>query len=140
MSNLVETITNEKEKLVLRIYHDEFASLHDWLDIDGPQIYYKHRKYRLGQHEIDPMGFGSEEELIQWLKDEKAAKTVKKLYAYEHGSITIKAGNANPFNCQWDSGQNSRHVPTRSSLLLDRIKDTRKRRGRGNRLVRWGVR
>jgi len=105
MSNLVETITNEKEKLVLRIYHDEFASLHDWLDIDGPQIYYKHRKYRLGQHEIDPLDFGSEEELIQWLKDEKAAKTVKKLYAYEHGSITIKAGNANPFNCQWDSGQ-----------------------------------
>ena len=77
MSNLVETITNEEEGLVLRIYCHEDADL-DWVldDDEGPQIYYKHRRYRLGQHEIDPMNFGSEEELIQWLKDEKGAKTV----------------------------------------------------------------
>tara|TARA_B100000965_G_scaffold287393_1_gene245202 strand:- start:298 stop:852 length:555 start_codon:yes stop_codon:yes gene_type:complete len=105
MSNLAETITNEKEKLVLRIYYDETTSLHHWLDEEGPQIYYKHRRYSLGQHELDPMGFGSEEELIQWLKDEKGAKTVKKLYAHEHGSITVKAGDTNPFTCPWDSGQ-----------------------------------
>ena len=106
MSNLVETITNEKEKLVLRIYYHGDDDL-DWLyeDDEGPQIYYKHRNYRLGQHERDPMDFGSEEEWIQWLKDEKAAKTVMKLYAYEHGAITISAGDANPFSCPWDRGQ-----------------------------------
>lgn len=106
MSNLVETITNEEEGLVLRIYYHEDADL-DWVldDNEGPQIYYKHRKYRLGQHEIDPMDFGGEEELIQWLKDEKGAKTVKKLYAHEHGGITVKVGDENPFSCSWDSEQ-----------------------------------
>ena len=72
---------------------------------DPVQIYYKHQRCKFGLNSIDPREFYDEDGLIKWLKDEKGVKTWKKLYAYEHGGITVRTGETNPFNCQWDSGQ-----------------------------------
>ena len=122
MSNLVETITNEEEGLVLRIYCHEDADL-DWVldDDEGPQIYYKHRRYRLGQHEIDPMNFGSEEELIQWLKDEKEEVFFKRAMKNPNSCVAkaVRAGTSAHRALETGVSKRKLHLYKSQQNLLD---------------------
>lgn len=88
----------------VEIYYDEHVTVSDALEGFKPHIkvLYAHRRYILGDVEINPREFEDEEEMVQWLKDTHNAKTIMPLYCYEHGNITVSTG---AFSCPWDSGQ-----------------------------------
>lgn len=45
------------------------------------------------------------EEVRQWAKDNAREWFITNLYLYDHSGVAYRAGDANPFNCPWDSGQ-----------------------------------
>lgn len=98
----VTEFTNDTH--AVEIYYDEHVTVSDALEGFKPNIkvLYAHRRYVLGDVEINPGEFADEEEMVQWLKDTHNAKTIMPLYCYEHGNITVSTG---AFSCPWDSGQ-----------------------------------
>jgi len=108
----VTEFTNETH--AIEIYYDEFVTIADALEGFKPDIkvLYAHRRYTLGDVEINPREFADEEEMIQWLKDTHNTKKIMPLYCYEHGNITVSTG---AFSCPWDSGQTGWVISTKEN-------------------------
>jgi hypothetical protein len=60
-----------------------------------------HRRYDLGDEQLDPNQFDSWVEVINHLQREGAVVMLP-LYLYDHSGITIAT---TPFSCPWDSGR-----------------------------------
>jgi len=116
----IDTIyIDETNDVEANIYQDESAeSPRDWDNMGT--IYYKHRDYTLGEHELtagsiedymrqiaDNEGFAeaqnddevSDENIEKWIEKHLI---IKPIYIYDHSGITISTG---AFSCPWDSGQ-----------------------------------
>jgi hypothetical protein len=82
--------------------YDNWATLACW-----------HRRRNLGDKRIDGMDLDTLRETVTAEGDEILA--VLAIYAYEHGDITLRTGDANPFTDRFDSGQVGWGYVTRSN-------------------------
>jgi hypothetical protein len=59
-----------------------------------------HRRYQLGdKHKMSP------EEVRRYVQEDEEVALAIPLWLYDHSGITMRAGDSNPFQCRWDSGQ-----------------------------------
>lgn len=90
---------------VLRVYSDTDAdSPRDWEESNLGIMACSHRKYKLGDEQINSENFSGWSEIKKYLIEEKGAipEFILPLYLYDHSGITIKT---TPFGDRWDSGQ-----------------------------------
>lgn len=65
-----------------------------------------HQRANLGDRTIDTRDFDDYAELLAWIEAEYSKPVlVQPLWLYEHGNMTIRTGDGNPFGDPWDSGQ-----------------------------------
>jgi hypothetical protein len=92
----------EKGNMRAEIFYDECA--------DSPRRKYDHvgvmmcihRRYCLGDEQLNESDFESWDEVKDRIKKEFGAKVILPLYLYDHSGITM---NTTGFSCDWDSGQ-----------------------------------
>ncbi len=83
----------------IKIYQDEDAlDPREQFDPFGEMVCF-HPNYSLG----DKHDFSGSEDLMEFLKEEKAIYLP--LYLYDHSGISMSTSRGYPFNCPWDSGQ-----------------------------------
>ncbi len=97
MENIIESI--EHEKYVINIYQDDNPmNPREWDNL-GTMVCF-HPRYDLGDKKY---GFYDADELLEYLKENKAIQLP--LYLYDHSGISISTNRNYPFNNVWDSGQ-----------------------------------
>lgn len=97
---------------VLRIVYDPdpMNPRTDWDNL-GTIAYKQGSRYILGDAALT-------EEQLQAIQ-ESADFVCLPVYAYIHSSVMLSAGNANPFSCQWDSGQSGIVYISRKKLIAE---------------------
>jgi hypothetical protein len=97
MRRAIETL-NFPQGVVVNIYHDEHASAPDYMLCRIS--YRKGSRYTLGTYAAD------EYERAGIAACMTSGEYIgSPVYAYVHSGVKIVAAEANPFHCQWDSGQ-----------------------------------
>lgn len=100
MSKAIETIQFD-HGVYAEIHHDHDCDA-PYCDDDAVEIVILHRRYNdPAEGECGRDG----DEVRQWMKDNAREWFYMNLYMYEHGNVALRAGEANPFHCPWDSGQ-----------------------------------
>jgi hypothetical protein len=102
------------DRVKIRIEHDEDAeSPGQWSNL-GEITYKGHGRYCLGTEGVSDERFG---EISRKVRDGEYIGMP--VYAYVHGSATIKAAWSNPFGCPWDSGRSGWVYTTREKALKE---------------------
>ena len=98
---IVATFKRDATNTVLNFYEDEdLINPRTDDDFIMGKMFCAHRRYNLGDEQIDSSKFNGWNEVEKSLK--KEYDIVIPLYLYDHGGITI---STTPFSCLWDSGQ-----------------------------------
>lgn len=125
------TYTIESETvygLTVRIIPDEDPmSPREWDNL-GVMVC-SHRDYNLGDEEINPGDYESEEQLVQSLREDRGARVVLPLYLLDHSGITMRAGDAlttraDAFACDpggWDTSMVGFIIDTPETRKLHEI-------------------
>lgn len=70
-------------------------------DDEAVKIVICHRRFTNPSPDVG----GDADEVMEWVKANRKEWYVTNLFMYEHGNVALRAGERNPFGCQWDSGQ-----------------------------------
>lgn len=73
-----------------------------------------HRRYNLGDTQLDSERFNGWEDAIEHYRKEEDAVLILPLYLYDHSGITI---STSPFSCPWDSGRVGFIYATRKAII-----------------------
>lgn len=113
MSNTVKTI-QINDRVVIKIEWDQDAeSPANWDNIG--QITYKgHGRHCLGTEGVSDDRF---DEISRQVRDGELIGIP--VWAYVHGSSTIRAGWENPFGCPWDSGRSGWAYCTKEKAISE---------------------
>lgn len=93
----------------LKKFQQNGAEVEIWYDITAPNPFKEFDEYTafvsfLRRYDLTTgRRFNTPEEFLATAKREKFA-CFTPFYAYIHGGIVIRAGESNPFHCEWDSG------------------------------------
>lgn len=97
---IVEEIKKGNKRAV--IVYDEFAEdPRTWFEPLGTMVC-GHKRYRLGDEQINVSDYESWDEIEEYLVKERNAEIILPLYLYDHSGITM---NTTGFSCGWDSGK-----------------------------------
>ena len=81
--------------------HQEVEPSSPWEYEESIGFISTHKRFQNRNTEIKASDFSSMEEIESYLK--KQGYIFQKVFCYDHSGVTIKAGETNPFHCQWDS-------------------------------------
>jgi hypothetical protein len=117
--------------VTLELHYDDDGSHADPREYDniGTMVCW-HRRCDLGDQTVNPDASDAETmaEFIEEVTGPDAI--VLPLWLYEHGSMTMSVGEANPFSCPWDSGQVGFIYCTPVDVVREYGKDTPENRER----------
>jgi hypothetical protein len=86
-----------------------------------------HRRYQLGDTQINEAEFDSWEEVEKRIEEEENGINILRLRLYDHSGITISVSSGYPYNDRWDSGTVGFIYTTPAKLirmgLLKNLKD-----------------
>ncbi len=97
----IEKIRLPGTRLVAKIEYDHDCEA-PYSEDDAVTIVLLHREYN------DPSKGAcgtTPQEVAAWCSEHEEAWFSVPLWAYIHSGVALAAGQGNPFNCQWDSGQ-----------------------------------
>jgi hypothetical protein len=79
------------------------SSPREW--VHGCELVLDHKKYDLpNDADVNLDDFTTEDEFISWLKTEKGALVVHRVYGYDHGGLSLSVSHSYPFDDPWDAG------------------------------------
>lgn len=109
----------EYKDKVIRILPDEMPIDPRSYDNLGTMVC-SHKRYELGDEQIDTSEFSSVEEIREYLYSERDAEILLPLYLYDHSGITMSTTS---FRSHWDSGRVGFIFATEDDILTMYQKD-----------------